>query len=178
MLKKNLITLVFLLLVGLFIISCKNRQQVQPEKDYSSYNENLIKANKGLLKIDEERIQSYAKRRKWDMKTTKTGLWYSIYETGTGAKTKFTNIVTIKYRVELLDGTLCYTSDSLGTKTLKLGQGGVETGLEEGLMLMKEGDKAHFIMPPYMAHGLLGDENKIPSRAIIVYNVELLKVTD
>ena len=45
-------------------------------------------------------------------------------------------------------------------------------------MLLKEGDAARFILPPYLAFGLLGDENKIPPRSTIVYNVEMLKLTD
>jgi FKBP-type peptidyl-prolyl cis-trans isomerase len=33
-------------------------------------------------------------------------------------------------------------------------------------------------MPPYLAHGILGDENKIPPRSIIVYDVEVLEIAD
>ena len=43
---------------------------------------------------------------------------------------------------------------------------------------MHEGDKARFIMPPHLAHGLLGDNHKIPARAIIIYEVELIKLDE
>jgi FKBP-type peptidyl-prolyl cis-trans isomerase len=43
-------------------------------------------------------------------------------------------------------------------------------------MLMKEGEKAIFIIPSHLAFGLLGDENKIPKRATLVYDVELVQV--
>ena len=63
------------------------------------------------------------------------------------------------------------------SKQFRIGQGGVESGLEEGvLLLLHEGDKATFIMPPHLAHGLPGDGNRIPARSIIVYEVELVKV--
>jgi FKBP-type peptidyl-prolyl cis-trans isomerase len=52
----------------------------------------------------------------------------------------------------------------------------VESGLEEGILLLREGDKAKFILPPHLAHGLLGDDNKIPARSIIVYDLELLSL--
>jgi len=84
----------------------------------------------------------------------------------------------LNYRISLLDGTLCYSSDSLGVKEFAIGHGGVESGLEEGILLLKVGDKARFIMPPFKAHGLLGDMKKIPARSIIVYEIELLKLID
>ena len=69
-------------------------------------------------------------------------------------------------------------SNSRGTKSFKIGQGGVEKGLEIGILKMREGDKAKFIMPPNLAWGLIGDEKKIPARSIIIYDVELIKLTD
>jgi FKBP-type peptidyl-prolyl cis-trans isomerase len=41
---------------------------------------------------------------------------------------------------------------------------------------MKPGQKGKFILPPHLAYGLLGDEKMIPSRSIIVYDIEMLKV--
>ena len=130
------------------------------QKGVPMSKESLIRANKGLVTIDKERIEAFAERHQWDMATTETGLWCQIYEHGTG------------------DGTLCYSSDSTGEKTFLIGQGGVESGLEEGILLMRCGDKARFIMPPHLAHGLPGDNDKIPPRSTIVYQVELLNLTN
>jgi FKBP-type peptidyl-prolyl cis-trans isomerase len=33
-------------------------------------------------------------------------------------------------------------------------------------------------MPPHLAHGLLGDENKIPPRSVIVYDLHLIDVSE
>ncbi len=49
-----------------------------------------------------------------------------------------------------------------------------ETGKHE-VEMMREGEKARFIIPPHLAYGLLGDEKQIPARSIIVYEVELLE---
>jgi FKBP-type peptidyl-prolyl cis-trans isomerase len=48
--------------------------------------------------------------------------------------------------------------------------------LEEGILLLKKGSKATFIMPPHLAHGLLGDDDRIPSRAILRYEIEVIDV--
>ncbi len=112
------------------------------------------------------------------MTTSGTGLWYQIYQKGNGAPAKTGKMASINYKVWLLDGTLCYSSDSLGMKKFRIGKGGVEKGLEEGILLMRVGDKARFIMPPHLADGLIGDQDKIPPRSIILYEVELVQISD
>ena len=148
------------------------------QKGVPMSKESLIRANKGLVTIDQERIEAFAERHQWDMQTTETGLWYQIYEHGDGDSASNGLIASLKYTVSLLDGTLCYSSDSTGEKTFLIGQGGVESGLEEGILKMRCGDKARFIMPPHLAHGLPGDNDKIPPRSTIVYQVELLNLTN
>jgi FKBP-type peptidyl-prolyl cis-trans isomerase FkpA len=164
-----------------FSFSCGDGQQKSTKmtkEDLAKYDKSLQAANRYLTKLDAERIENYAKRRNWDMKVTKSGLWYQVYEQGTGNQATPGKIAVLNYKISLLDGTLCYSSDSLGSKEFSIGHGGVESGLEEGILLLRVGDKARFIMPPYRAHGLLGDMKKIPARSIIVYDLELLKLID
>jgi FKBP-type peptidyl-prolyl cis-trans isomerase len=71
---------------------------------------------------------------------------------------------------------LCYSSDEDGNKLFRLGKSQEISGLEQGVAMMREGEKARFIIPPHLAYGLLGDENRIPARSIIIYQVELVDV--
>jgi FKBP-type peptidyl-prolyl cis-trans isomerase len=112
----------------------------------------------------------------WDMTESQTGLWSQIYEKGNGVTAAKGKFITLSYTLSLLDGSVCYTSDSLGYKQFLIGSGGVESGLEEGVLLLREGDKARFVLPPHLAQGLTGDGNKIPPRAIIVYDVEVINI--
>ena len=171
-------TIFTILLIITLLSGCNNKNNNHKQVNQDISDEQLIKINKYLVEKDHELINAYVKRRNWDCKVTGSGLWYMIYENGTGKMAAEGNIAEIKYKVELLDGTLCYSSDKLGTKKFVIGKGNVEPGLEEGILLLKEGDKARFIMPSYLAHHLTGDDNKIPARAIIVYQVELLKISD
>lgn len=168
-----------ILIVFLFMLACRSNNPVpdnsdEKEKEKTIFNEKLIKINRYLVKEDKERIESYIERHQWNMTMSSTGLFYEITQKGTGDSIKTNDIITLNYEIELLDGTKCYSSDSLGAKEFKVGQGGVEAGLEEGVLLLKVGSKARFIMPPYMAHNLLGDMNKIPPRSIIVYKIEII----
>ncbi|MDR0713028.1 MAG: FKBP-type peptidyl-prolyl cis-trans isomerase [Bacteroidales bacterium] len=140
--------------------------------------ERLIRANRALIEKDSLFINAFAKRNQWQMQITPSGLWYEIYHRGTGQKAALGNLVEIACTLSLADSsrTVCYSSAQSGNKIFQLGQGGVETGLEEGLLLLQEGDKARFILPPHLAHGLAGDNNLIPPRSVIVYEVELLKI--
>lgn len=174
---NKLIIKILLFVFVLSSITCRRPNREQAE-DNNTAPGSLLEINKILVKKDAEKIKNYVKQRNWEMDETKTGLWYMIYEKGSGKKAEKNKIAIIDYSVELLDSTECYNSDSLGVKQFKIGEGGVETGLEEGILLLQEGDKAKLIMPPHLAHGLIGDENCIPARAILVYDVYLKEIKD
>lgn len=164
--------------IGLFFFACSGRQTKEVDSSKAYKPDELVRVNKYLVGKDADIIKGYLKRRDWNMTVTSTGLWYMIYEKGSGAAAESGKMASIKYKVWLLDGTLCYSSDDLGLKKFRIGKGGVEKGLEEGILLMHVGDKARFIMPPHLALGLVGDEDKIPPRSIILYEVELVQITD
>lgn len=134
----------------------------------------LVKVNQYIVKKDQATIKNFITREGWKMTPTQTGLWYMITRHGNGRQAEKGAVISLKYRISLPDGNTLYTSDSLGLKTFRIGQGNVESGLEEGVLLLHEGDQARFVMPPYLAYGLIGDSKKIPGRAIIVYDVEVV----
>ncbi|MBN1416966.1 MAG: FKBP-type peptidyl-prolyl cis-trans isomerase [Bacteroidales bacterium] len=172
----NNCTLTYLMLFLILISTCRREEKKVSDEEYRLTKEALVGVNRILVKKDAEKIKAYANRRNWDMKQTDSGLWYMIMGGGNGQTAVSGERITLKYRLELLDGTLCYTSDSLGLKQFRIGQGGVESGLEEGVILLRMGDKARLILPPHLAHGLNGDGNRIPARAIIIYEVEVIAI--
>lgn len=168
---------IFLLIILVILFSsCREEHKVKKNTTIERYKEPLIRANKYLLENNIKEIDNYCRRKKWNMSVSETGLRYMIYKKGYGRKAETGKIAVIKYNVRLLNGKLCYSSDSLGLKSIKIGFENIEKGLEEGLLLMHVGDKAHFILHPELAYGFIGDENRIPSRATIVYDVELVGV--
>ena len=163
--------------ISFCLSGCKNEPKMMLQKDIPEAKKTFAKINKVLIDQDRKLIEGYIKRHQLEnMKETGTGLFYIVWGESKGDLIKTGNIVEYTYKVTLLDGTLCYQTDSDHPKKFQVGHGGVESGLEQAVLLMKQGQKGKFILPPHLAYGLQGDWKKIPSRSIIVYDVEMLNV--
>jgi FKBP-type peptidyl-prolyl cis-trans isomerase FkpA len=170
-------TLVSSLFLGLSVILSFCTQQESANNSAGNRQQrDLVPVNKYLVKKNQQNIVNFVNRKGWNMKETPTGLWFMIYENGHGNKGVQGKAISISYSISLLDGTICYSSDSLGMKSFKIGSGHVEAGLEEAALLLHEGDKARIIMPPHLAYGLLGDNNKIPAQSIILYDLTVVQI--
>jgi FKBP-type peptidyl-prolyl cis-trans isomerase len=169
---------IFLVCFLFLSFACKENNRELSGKSPQEQKDALMRINKYLVKKDAEAIKGFISRRGWSMVETKSGLWFEKFEEGKGAKAETGKMATLAYKLWLLDGTLCYSSDSLGAKSFLIGKGGVEPGLETGILMLREGDKARLILPPHLGFGLMGDENRIPARATIVYEIKVLKISD
>jgi FKBP-type peptidyl-prolyl cis-trans isomerase FkpA len=159
------------------LVSCSGSDEKKTKVLYvDSIKGPLANVNKELVKSEEKQIEDFMNRYRWDMQQTGTGLRYLIYKKGDGDKAESGKIATINYDVKLITGDLCYSSKDEGSKEFLIGKSDEISGLEEGILLMKEGDKAKFIIPSHLAFGLLGDEDKIPKRATLIYDVELIEI--
>jgi FKBP-type peptidyl-prolyl cis-trans isomerase len=175
MISKTKIILVGFFIIQILHVSCQKKQEDKNSVP-RDYKQKLEEINKVLLSKDTENIQQFITRRGWQMQTTQSGLWFMIYVNGNGDKVAKNDLIELKYKLWLIDGSLINSSDSIGLKAFRVGQGGVEPGLEEGMLLLSKGSKARFILPPHLAHGVVGDGDKIPGRAILVYDVEVIDV--
>ena len=138
----------------------------------------LIEMNKRKVASELALINRFIEKKKWKMESSGTGLRYMIYEKGDSLSPKAKNgqYATINFSVRLLNGKLCYESEKGKPETFLIGRDHVESGLHEGILYMRIGEKARFILPPHLAHGLIGDRNNIPGDASIWYDVELVKL--
>ncbi|MBN2639068.1 MAG: FKBP-type peptidyl-prolyl cis-trans isomerase [Bacteroidales bacterium] len=128
------------------------------------------------MQNEKKEIDAFVAQKGWKMQITSTGLRYMIINQGNGPKAKVGNIATIAYSVRLMKGPVVYSSEQSGLKSFEIGHGGVVTGLEEGIILLKVGEKAKFILPSHLAYGLTGDGNKVPPHTPIIYTVELVNL--
>lgn len=116
--------------------------------------------------------------KRWpEAKRTGTGLRSVVLTAGTGESPKPGDNVTVTYSGKLLDGTIFDENlDPARAFTFRLGRGLVIDGWEEGIQLMKVGEKRLFVVPFELAYGTKGNPPKIPRRATLVFEVELHKI--
>jgi peptidylprolyl isomerase len=108
---------------------------------------------------------------------TASGLEYIVVHSGKGAQATAGKMVSVHYTGYLLNGTKFDSSVERGDAfTFPLGQGRVIPGWDEGVALMKEGDKFRFIIPYQLAYGEQGYPPVIPEKSTLVFDVELIKI--
>ncbi|MDL2262990.1 FKBP-type peptidyl-prolyl cis-trans isomerase [Bacteroidales bacterium OttesenSCG-928-I21] len=183
--KFNIISMFVLLLIfaGVSAVSCKNEtSNTETTLSLSQYKkqhkQEMMDWNKAIVEIDHDVIAKFIERRKWSMENTETGLYWQVYEKKTAPKVKSGDIVEFSYKTYLLNGTVLYTSEEDGNRQLKIDRNQEERGLNEGLKMMRLGEKARFILPPHLAFGVTGDGYKIPVYSILVYEIEVVSIVE
>ncbi len=168
--------LVIWVCVAFGLVSCKHIKNGSdaPNLSQEQVTEKLMEANKAAIEIENTQIDSMVSHSGWKMIKTATGLRYQVLEKGNGPETISGKIIKFDYDVKLISGEEVYTSEKTGAKEFRIGSGGVESGLEEGILLLRVGDKARLIIPSYLAHGLSGDQDRIPPKATLIYTLKLI----
>ena len=112
-----------------------------------------------------------------DTLTTITGLRYIRMNKTEGAPAKAGSTVAVHYTGYLLDGTVFDSSISRGEPiSFPIGTGRVIKGWDEGIALLKVGEKARLLIPSALAYGERGAGGLIPPNADLVFDVELVSV--
>ncbi len=113
------------------------------------------------------------KAKEADVVKTPSGLLYQVIKRGDGGpKPTATSDVEVRYRGELIDGTMF--DESKEPVTLNLG--GVIKGWTEGLQLMSVGDKYRFFIPYDLGYGANGAGNDIKPYSTLIFEVELVNI--
>lgn len=159
---------------SVLLTSCRQEEETRIIHSIRHLEDAFVESNIYLIALEEEAIDDFLDRYGWEMEQTGSGLRYKIHRDGEGPRAAYGNRVQIEYTVYLLTGDPVYSSKEKGPRSFIVGRGGVESGLEEGILLLNKGAKATFIMPFHLAHGVPGDGNKIPKRASIIYELEVI----
>ena len=109
------------------------------------------------------------------VKTTASGLQYTIITEGTGAAPSATSNVTVHYEGTTINGKVFDSSYKRGEPT-SFPLNRVIAGWTEGLQLMKEGGKARFFIPAQLAYGERHAGPSIGPNSTLIFDVELIKV--
>lgn len=155
-------------------------------ENYAGYDAAKI-FNEGKGKIQERNKSIQAKKEaealkqvddlKASMQKTDSGLYYKITKKGEGKEAEQGKTVAVHYAGRLTNGTEFDNSYKRNQPIeFPVGMGNVIKGWDEGIMMLKEGDEATFLIPPALGYGERGAGGAIPPNSWLIFDVKLVSV--
>lgn len=156
------------------------QQAQQKMMEYYQAQEEAAKAakeNSPEAKENKEKGAAYiqeAIKNDPSIKTTESGLAYKVINEGTGEAIGKTGSAVVKYKGQLIDGTVFDSND----QGANLSPRGTVPGFAEGLAMMNKGAKYVLYIPGELAYGVDGQPQAgIGPNATLVFEVEAVEVT-
>ena len=153
-----------------------------PELGYGANATGAIPANSTLI-FDIELIDVVEGLRPYDVKgkdtlKTKNGVQYIIVKANkTGEQAVVGTVADFHYVGYFRDGkTFDNSFDRNQPLSIKMGQGQLMPGLDEGVSMLRKGEKARLIIPAALALGEKGYPPLIPPNTDLVMDIEMLNV--
>jgi len=115
------------------------------------------------------------KARLTNIQRTPSGLTYAVTTPGTGPQPVRGDSVQVRYTGKLLNGKE-FDSNTADGILFPVGMGMVIPGWDEGILRLKKGDKATFVIPSTLAYGEQGVPGSIPPNSVLTFEVELVNV--
>jgi len=167
-------------IVLLFSVACNPQSEDYQKKDFDKHKvkQQFVVANQKLVMKENDEMDYYQKTHQMNFIKTSSGIRYFVYKPSLkGDSISEGDIIKIHFKVSLLDGTECYSSLNTGPREFKVAMEDIEDGVHKAVQFFKNGDKALVLIPSHLAHGLMGDQKKIPPQSPILYDLEIISVS-
>ncbi|SHK50936.1 FKBP-type peptidyl-prolyl cis-trans isomerase [Hymenobacter psychrotolerans] len=165
-----------LLLAPLFFAACNGS-----DIDIDELNAQALKRQKQVRQADSLAITKYIADSSFMASRQPSGLYIVRKVAGTGDQPRPNQVVSVVYRGTLLNN-VQFDKSSIGPDgnpvpiSFAIGTGRVIAGWEEGIGLMRKGEKAILLIPSELAYGPKGAGNVIPPDAPLRFDVELTNI--
>lgn len=163
----------FFLLTSILVGACSS-DEVNQEIDWDK--KKSMELNRKLAKKEKLDILMFLENHpQWKMEQTGSGLFYQIIKKKEGEMLAKPGLeAAVRYKISFLNGDLCYETPKDELSYFKIDHSDIESGVQEGVKKMRKGEKAVFIVSSHLAHGITGDQNKIPPATTLVVEIELV----
>lgn len=169
--------LLLVCVVAMVSCECSSAREPAKEQETQATIRDNIQAQKDFLQREREAIDAYIKDRNLKMQRSGTGLYYELLvDSASGDLVQPGDVVDFEYDIFLMNGTLIYSSEEDGIRTLKVDKEDAELGVHESLKLLGLGDKGRFILPSHLAFGVGGDQERVPPKTPLVYELKVLNI--
>jgi FKBP-type peptidyl-prolyl cis-trans isomerase len=127
-------------------------------------------------KAEAEALSNYLASNPADtFKLEPDGFYYLDVLEGTGRTPVAHDTAHIVLTGKFTDGTIFGTNAGGADLVYYVGEGDLPLGLDEGIMLMKEGGKATFLIPSKLAYGTHGNYS-VPGYTPVIFDIQLVRV--
>lgn len=155
------------ILYAIELVSVQTVEQVKAEKIEEAKEE-------GNPAQEEEALQTYFKENGIEPRKRESGLYYVIHNKTDEYKPLSGQTVFVNYTGKLMDGTVFDSNKGKAPLKFVLGRGQVILGWDEGIALLRKGEKATLYIPSHLAYGANPPTPKIPVNATLIFDVELV----
>ena len=163
--------------LSLVLFSCSETKQEETKQfiDKLSKEERtklFQESMKSAIEKEQLQIKGWISRFEKPFKETPTGVFIHEIEKGDSAyQIQSGFVVKLNYTLTLLNGD---TIETNAIEKVKVEFDNNESGLHEALKLLNLKSEAIVVIPSYRAHGLVGDDQSIPSLSTIIYQLKVL----
>ncbi len=120
-------------------------------------------------------IQNYLKQRNLTYQKTTDGMYYSIVSAGATASPAVSDLVTLHYKLTLLDGTFVDSTSKVANQSKSIIFGVSQSMFTLPVSLLKAGDKGTFLLPSSLAFG--GNTfGSVPAYSVIKAEIEVVSI--
>jgi FKBP-type peptidyl-prolyl cis-trans isomerase len=127
----------------------------------------LTAMNETFIAIEDSLLRIFVEKNAADFQKDSLGFWYKIDVHSSGTRITKKDYLLVDYQLFTLDNKQLKaekTGVQLGKKTLT-------EGLENGLLLMRKGESATFIVPYFLAFGIKGNGAEVPPYTSLIYKI-------
>ena len=98
-----MISRLLVVLCVLVLCSCSEKRQRPTSQQAAEIRSRMVNVNRIMVTGDADSIDRVIKKGNWGLSQARTGLWYRVYSVGKGDSARTGCLVTLSYRVSLLD---------------------------------------------------------------------------
>lgn len=156
----------------------KEAKKFDAAKVFSSLMEGYKAAQRAKEEqFEKEKLEFLSKMGESDAKQLQSGLKILIKEEGKGKRVESGLLVQVHYTGYFVDGKIFDSSHTRGVPfEFRPGVDRVIAGWTEGIPMLKEGTKAVFFIPYYLAYGDMARPG-MPAKSDLIFEIDVLKVS-
>jgi FKBP-type peptidyl-prolyl cis-trans isomerase len=168
------------------LLSIKTKEQLQQEQQ-AAIMKQIKEQEAKQLQADDKKLKTWFAGQHISPVKTKSGLYYTIKQEGSGERAMPGDTVIMFYTGRLLDGTKFDSNEDsaffhVAPYQFILGRGAVIKGLDEGIALLKSGSKASFYIPSPLGYGaqvsppVNANPKGIPANSVLIFDMQLMSI--